>query len=145
MMNPAAPRPVPGWLRILAWIGVGLWAGSICVLSSMGPDQLVQLTVLTFWDKAEHFFAFAVGAANLALVLRWSTRWPPARLLVATIAAISLFGAADEIHQLFTPGRSGGDFLDWTADTLGAVVGAWTTLLIYARYSRSCLLAPARD
>lgn len=136
---------IPRWLRLLAWFGVIIWAGSITVLSSMRPDQLRDLSALTFWDKGEHFIAFAVGAANLALVLRWSTVWPAARVALVSIVAISLFGALDEIHQLFTPGRSGGDVFDWTADILGAAAGVWTTLLIYARHSRSCLLAPARD
>jgi len=36
-----------------------------------------------------------------------------------TIAAASLFGASDECHQSFTPGRQA-DVFDWLADTLGA-------------------------
>jgi VanZ family protein len=144
MTNPP-PRSTPRWLRQLAWIGVAIWAGTITVFSSMRPDQLEKLSSLEFWDKAEHFFAFAAGAANLALALRWGTLWTAARIALFTIVAISLFGAVDEVHQLFTPGRSGGDILDWTADTLGAAAGVWATLLIYARHARSCLLAAAGD
>jgi VanZ family protein len=136
-------RSIPGWLIRLAWFGVAVWAISITVLSSMRPDQLDQLSSLKFWDKAEHFIAFAVGAANLALVLRWSTAWPAARVALVAIAAISFFAAGDEIHQLFTPGRSGGDVFDWIADTLGAAVGVWVTLQTYARHSRPRLPAPA--
>jgi VanZ family protein len=110
----------------------------------MTPAQLSRLAMLMFWDKAEHFIAFAAGAANLALVLRWSTLWPAARVALAAIIAISTFAAIDEIHQLFTPGRSGADVFDWMADTLGAAAGVWTVLLIYARYSRAHFLAPAR-
>ncbi len=97
------------------------------------------------WDKAEHFLAFAAGAANLALVVRWSTAWPPARVALVAILAIAFFGAIDEIHQLFTPGRSGGDPFDWIADTLGAAAGAGATLLFHVRRSHSRVLAPAGD
>lgn len=139
------PLSVPRWLRTLAWIGVGVWAGTITVLSSMRPDQLERLTTLIFWDKAEHFLAFAAGAGNLALGLRWSRTWPAARIALVTIVAISCFAAVDEIHQLFTPGRSGADVFDWIADTLGAALGAWAILMIYARPARPPLLAPAGD
>ncbi len=139
------PLPVPRWLRNLAWIGIVVWAGAITILSSMRPDQLEDLTTLKFWDKAEHFLAFAAGAANLALALRWSRPWPAARIALVSILAIACFAAVDEIHQLFTPGRSGGDVFDWIADTLGAAAGAWLTLLLYARTSRPRLFAPARD
>jgi VanZ family protein len=111
----------------------------------MTPAQLEHFAPFEFWDKAEYFAAFAAGAANLALVLRWSTAWSVKRIAVVTVAAISIFGVSDEIHQLFTPGRSGGDVSDWTADTLGAAAGAWLALQIYARHSRPPLLAAAGD
>lgn len=144
-MNFIPPRSVPRWLRTLAWIGVLTWAGAITVLSSMRPDQLNNLSSVKLWDKAEHFLAFAIGTANLALVLRWSSRWPLARVALVSIVAISFFAAADEIHQLFTPGRSGADVFDWIADTLGAAAGTSLILLFYARPSRPPLLAPAGD
>jgi VanZ family protein len=144
-MTQALSRPVPRWLRILTWIGVIAWAVTITVLSSMRPDELEKLSSVKLWDKAEHFIAFALGAANLALALRWNTKWPVARVALVSLAAISFFGAVDEIHQLSTPGRSGGDISDWSADTLGAAAGVWGTLLLYARYSRTRLLAPAGD
>jgi VanZ family protein len=111
----------------------------------MSPNELRQISAVEFWDKAEHFTAFALGAMNLALALRWTTLWPPARVALVAIATISTFGAIDETHQLFTPGRSGGDVFDWTADTLGAAAGTWAILLFYGRSTRARLLAPARD
>ncbi|MGB8166673.1 MAG: VanZ family protein [Chthoniobacteraceae bacterium] len=142
-MTNYAPRPIPRWLVLLAWLGVAIWVTAISILSSMRPDQLEKLSSVKFWDKAEHFIAFAAGAANLALVLRWSTAWPAARVALVAIAGISFFAAMDEIHQLYTPGRSGGDVGDWTADTLGAATGVWLTLQIYARSPRPRLPAPS--
>ena len=41
----------------------------------------------------------------------------------------SVYGAIDEVHQSFTPGRfAGAD--DWLADTLGAILGATVCVLL---------------
>lgn len=136
-------HPVPKWLRILAWSGVVLWAATITVLSSMTPPQLDELAPFKIWDKAAHFSAFFAGAVNLTLALRWSTAWPWKRMVIFTVAALAIFGALDEIHQLSTPHRSGADPFDWTADTLGSVAGALLTAFIYARYFSPPRPAPA--
>ncbi len=137
-------RTAPQWLRVLACWGVGIWVTTITVLSSMTPSQLLEIAPFELWDKAEHFLAFGAGAVNLALALCWSTAWPWKRVVVFTIIAISIFGAVDEIHQLFTPNRSGADPYDWTADTLGALTGALLTALVYARYFCAPRPAPTR-
>ena len=54
------------------------------------------------FDKVAHFSVY--GRAGLRAVV-----------------LVSLFGASDEVHQYFTPGRSM-EFADWVADTLGATV-----------------------
>ena len=136
-------RTAPKWLRVLAWWDVGIWAATITVLSSMTPLQLREIAPFELWDKAEHFIVFGAGAVNLALALCWSTAWPWKRVIVFTAVAISVFGAVDEIHQLFTPNRSGADPYDWTADTLGALTGALLTALVYARYFSTPRLAQA--
>jgi VanZ family protein len=41
---------------------------------------------------------------------------------VAALVAVALFGALDEWHQQFIPGRSQ-DTADWLADTLGGGTG----------------------
>jgi len=67
-------------------------------------------------DKIVHFLAFGLLATVTVRALRIeSPRW---RAIVAVLL-VSLFGASDEIHQYFTPGRSC-DIFDWLADTLGA-------------------------
>ena len=137
-------RTAPKWLRVLAWWGVGTWAATITVLSSMTPPQLADIAPFELWDKAAHFTAFLAGAANLALALCWSTAWPWKRVIIFTAIAISGFGAVDEFHQLFTPNRSGADPYDWTADTIGALTGALLTALVYARYFSTPRPAPAR-
>jgi VanZ family protein len=44
-----------------------------------------------------------------------------------------LIGAVDEFHQLQTPGRSGGDGLDWLADSAGGFLGAVVVGWLYGR------------
>lgn len=144
MTSALLTRP-PSALRTIGWSGIALWTIAIVVLSSMTPAQIREVAPFRFWDKAAHFLAFAIGAANLALVLRWSTPWPHPWVALVAIVTIITFAATDEIHQLFTPGRSGGDVLDWLADTLGAGAGTGFILTLYARPTRAPLAAPARD
>jgi len=76
------------------------------------------------WDKMAHaafFFVFSL------LLARWVS------LPVALVIMLALLvGAADEIHQLFLPGRQAG-WDDWLADA----VGTGLVLLGYKRTAPS--------
>ncbi len=109
----------------------------------MSGPQIEQINVFQLWDKAAHCLAFAVGAVVLAIALRISTEWPWKKVALVAVLAISLFGATDEWHQLYTPKRSGADPADWLADTIGAVIGVSATWVFYARFQRKNLPAPA--
>lgn len=70
-------------------------------------------------DKLVHFSLYAVLGALVARALAA----PRARRgLVLAAAQLMLFGALDEWHQQFVPGRSA-ELADWVADLLGALVG----------------------
>ncbi len=60
------------------------------------------------------------------LSLRSSREPLSLRTLLLTILGVSILGAVDEWHQAFIPGRSM-SFLDWIADSTGALVGALAT------------------
>jgi VanZ family protein len=109
----------------------------------MSGERIEEINVFHVWDKAAHFAAFAVGAALLALALRWNTEWAWRQIVLVALVAVSLYGATDEWHQLYTPKRSGADLFDWLADTLGAIAGAAVTSGIYAQHQRKNLPAPA--
>lgn len=132
----------PRWLRLGSWFAVAAWALGIIGLSSFSGPQVAKLNLLAVWDKAAHFAAFAVGAGLLALALRWNSAWTWPRIVCFSMAAISLFGATDEWHQLYTPKRSGADVGDWIADTLGAVTGAAATSFFHARHQLKNRPAP---
>lgn len=143
-MSPATPDttpnllPVPLWLRIGAWLAAAAWAGTIYWLSSRSGPEIEQFNILDLWDKAAHFLAFCGGAPPLFCAILWSLRdQSRTRAIILTFAVLALYGAADEIHQLFTPKRSGADVYDWTADALGSLTGTLGTALFYARTQRS--------
>lgn len=73
------------------------------------------------FDKVLHFMAFASLATALCFWIR-GKRWNAAKIRYALliISAVAIFGALDEWHQSFVPGRtvSWGDFI---ADFLGGV------------------------
>lgn len=131
------------WLPVACWLAFFAWAATIHIVSSLSGQEVAKTLPLDLWDKFLHFAAFATGAALLTLALRLSTAQPWKRVLPFAIALISAYGAVDEWRQQFTPGRSGNDLGDWTADTLGAAAGALATAYLYARYSRTPRLAPA--
>lgn len=76
-------------------------------------------------DKISHALAYAVMfmLAVRAARLLGSDRPVVSRLLPAFLFCI-VYGASDEIHQYFVPGRSC-DIFDWIADAVGAASMAW--------------------
>ncbi len=118
---------------------------TVFILSSLNGRQVEHLNIFRLWDKAAHFIAFGAGGFVLWLALRVSTAWSPKKVALVSIAIISLFGATDEWHQLYTPHRSGADRADWLADTLGAAVGVLLISSIYVRYQRKDCPAPSAD
>jgi VanZ family protein len=97
------------------------------------PSDLVPRQVSTF-DKAAHFSMYAVLAGLLTLHLTEITsRW---RAVLIAIVIVSAFGAIDEWHQRFIPGRST-ELADWRADSLGAVTGALVAAFVIRRRTRT--------
>jgi VanZ family protein len=75
-------------------------------------------------DKFAHFAVYGVLGT---LVCRLGRGW---RAAVWAALVASAFGASDEWHQSFVPGRST-DIVDWLADTLGAAVA----VALYTRWT----------
>lgn len=76
-------------------------------------------------DKVVHFAIYGLLAT---LVCRLGTGW---RAAVWAFLATAAFGATDEWHQSFIPGRST-ELADWLADVLGAAVA----VVLYTRWRR---------
>jgi VanZ family protein len=120
-MEPPVPPNAPHTRR-LRWIWPLAMAGLIVFASSQShiPGPKIHN-----FDKLVHFSAFGLLAT---LVARVGPGW---RGAVWALIITSAFGASDEWHQSFVPGRSC-DFFDWLADTLGAAVA----VAGYAGWSR---------
>ncbi len=100
------------------------WALLIFVLSSIPGNDLPDVQIVNF-DKLEHVGVYGCLGILVYLAFLTQQRFPGLVrfAILATIVACSLYGASDELHQIFTPGRTC-DILDWTADTTGGVLGA---------------------
>ena len=110
------------WGYSLALAATVVWA------SSSGQVAVPDCADFVNFDKLAHASVFGLLAT---LVLRAL----PTRHPIWAVLIVSLFGATDELHQQFTPGRSM-DALDWVADTTGAVV-AVSFYTFWAGYQRT--------
>ena len=118
--------------RLLLWVPVCSYLGLIFFASSVPGDQLPG----HFWDKLAHLLVYA-GLGVLFLVPLAEARLSRVTVRAAAIAVLCsvLYGAFDEVHQSFTPGRSP-DVRDLFADGLGAALGVAAVWLLGAIVTR---------
>lgn len=108
----------------LPWVPAVLHALLIWSVSSMSHPDFVPVADVPLQDKGVHFLVF--GALGLFLAHGASRTWPDwsvARLFTVAVLGTVLWGAIDEVHQFFVPGRDS-DRMDVLADALGGVGGA---------------------
>jgi|Deesub1362B_J571_1020462.scaffolds.fasta_scaffold01085_13 VanZ family protein len=117
------------------------YAGLIFYLSSI-PDLTLPEWGLDFEDKLIHFLAYFGLGLLAARAFHASNGGPLSRKdLILTVVVVTLYGATDEIHQIFVPGRYA-DVLDWVSDFLGAVAGTYFYTKLYVVEAR--ILASTR-
>ncbi len=106
-----------------------IWAAVLYWLSSQS-NLPTPASTFEGIDKIEHLVYFTAGGFCFLLGLRLaSLARSTALATLLTVVFCSIIGGLDEWHQIFTPGRSGGDIWDWSADTLGGFMGAALALL----------------
>lgn len=98
----------------------------LIVLTSIPLDTMPKVGIS---DKFNHFAAYLVLSVLLYLSLSFQDKYPVLKTysFVFTILIASFYGALDEIHQAFIPGRLA-EWFDWLADVAGSITG---TTLIY--------------
>jgi VanZ family protein len=80
------------------------------------------------YDKVVHFTAYGLFAVLLTrAIFQVGALW---RSVLFTLVIAAAFGAADEWHQRFVPGRRT-DLADWRADFIGAAGGALLFTLLH--------------
>jgi VanZ family protein len=116
--------------RAWAWAVVLAYASLIFYLSSLShPAPWLTRHV---WDKALHTTEYAGLGFLLALALAETARLRPLALLFAAAGLATLYGATDEFHQHFVPGRTA-DWHDLLADCIGGTTGALLGISVHAR------------
>ncbi|MEZ5386226.1 MAG: VanZ family protein [Prosthecobacter sp.] len=116
-------QPLLWRVLLLVWAGLLIWLSEQSHLPSPATFDGI--------DKVQHAVYFAAGGTCFLLGMRLAgllRSFSPA--VFATVLFCSVVGALDEWHQTYTPGRSGGDVWDWTADTLGGFLGALIALSV---------------
>lgn len=141
---------------LLSWAAVAAWAAFIFFMSAHTGSDLDDGSGLAAQIKrwlsaaaapvfgegtdivsvAAHFCEYVVLGVLLftALIQTWPAS-RPIMLAVTAVVIASAYGAADEFHQLFVPGRMC-DPTDWLTDTFGATLGASTTALMTGKRRR---------
>ncbi len=152
------PARGPRWLRVLLWVLLLLNMGVIFYFSARTAEQstVTSDAILAapmeayesahpekagdervYWwfqfivRKLAHMAEFAslcVWAAGLLLAYRVRFAWP------LGLGFTVLYGASDELHQSFVPGREC-KATDWLFDSAGAAIGL-LVLLLLVRYIR---------
>lgn len=105
----------PGIKRWLRGLPAVAWAGMIWFLSSLPDVPGTSWLDVPHADKVAHAGLFFVQA----VLLRWAGLGFAAAWGFAVV-----WGGIDELHQRSVPGRNP-DLLDFLADTVGALIGAW--------------------
>ena len=117
------------------WVPSLLYMALIFAISSMEqpPLPMPKFEWLTI-DKLYHFIEYAILGGLLAWAfVKAKPPVVPSALIWGLAAVISiLYGASDEWHQTFVPGRLA-TLADWVADALGSIAGVLGVYLYYRK------------
>jgi VanZ family protein len=117
------------WRALALWGPLGAYALAIFLVS--GQSAPVGADVAG--DKLLHGLAYAVFAALAYRALHGGARRFRWLGVVATLGVTAAYGAMDEVHQAFVPGRQP-SAADWVADMIGGGVGT-VLMVLYARFA----------
>ncbi len=118
--------------QLKLWLPPIGYALLIFALSSIKYASLPDLKIHIV-DKLVHFCEYG----TFGFILAWTFArlgWKNPYLWAALVA--SLYGATDELHQYYVPGRTM-EFLDWVADTLGGINGSQIYRLWLKRFGKA--------
>jgi VanZ family protein len=110
---------------ILLWGPVVLYMGIIFILSHQSDVSIPA----GLSDKSSHSLAYT--GLGVLIVRALAGGLPaPVTLRIALLAVVltTAYGASDEVHQMFVPGRSA-ELYDLYADAIGGAIGAFVCWL----------------
>ncbi len=101
------------------------------VLSGFSNKELPDLT-FRIWDKLLHFLAFGfLGVLIYRSFIHCAWGFIRKHAIFFSVIITVLYGAFDEIHQYYVPGRDA-SYSDWIADAIGAIVFILMVRWIYS-------------
>ncbi len=109
---------------------------TLFILTTIPADNVPRL--FENQDKYEHFIAYCGLAILLSLTLYFqrSSILISSKAFLFALLFILAYGAVDELHQLFVPGRYC-DFYDWLADSSGGILGIGIVFLFVKKISKN--------
>ena len=108
-------RFVKYWLPLCIYVAAVITVSSMPTLPSPDPRLLKP-------DKLWHFLEYMILGFLVFRAFRSASKaWVGEHPYLATLLFVIIFGATDEIHQSFVPGRNASPF-DWMADTAGGML-----------------------
>jgi VanZ family protein len=114
------------------------WMALISYWSSQNNLPIDRPEVASLMRGFQHRFAHLAAFGALGLLGYWAFGGLAGRALLA-ILLTSVFGALDEFHQSFTPGRRAA-IDDWLMDTASAALAIWVwTRLAWPGWARGRL------
>src|SRR5712691_3684752 len=129
-------RPADRAARLIALLS---WMVLITYWSGQGTLPIDQPNVANVFHGLQHRIAHLIAFGLLGLLARWAFDGLPRASLLAVLL-VSVFGATDEWHQSFTPGRRAA-IDDWAVDTASAALA----IFIWSRVRRTRWRAPVRQ
>lgn len=111
--------------RVLRWVPVLLWMGLITYWSGQSDLPIDHGWISRLLRGQQHPLAHASAFSILAMLVRWAVEPTPGATLWAFLFA-AMFGAVDEWHQSFTPGRAS-DIKDLAVDAMAAALAVMLT------------------
>jgi VanZ family protein len=130
-------RPADRAIRVAALVA---WMSLLFYWSSQSTLPVIdQPEVASALHGVQHRIAHVFAYGLLGLLAYCALEGAPRRVLLAVLLS-SAYGATDEFHQSFTPGRRAAAD-DWLLDTISAALVLYLWLRITASDSWSRLIA----
>jgi len=103
------------------WLPVGIWALVIFTFSSLPTVETTNFYLGDFLiKKSAHLIEYGIFATLVYRAL-FNSKVSIKKAMYISVIAAFVYGASDEFHQSFTPGR-GPKFTDVLIDTTGASI-----------------------
>ena len=107
----------------------------IAAIAGSEDDESIRHFLHVIVRKAAHFTLFFMLALSVANTVWQLFKAEKMKLLLGTLAFCLFYAIADEVHQMFVPGRAA-MFIDVIIDFCGALCGCGLFIIIFCLYKR---------